>query len=150
MKNIKKVITYAIFLFAIYFLFSQVLAISEMATDKSATDFAKAEPGIFIIIFFIIYTLFMTFSIAFFYFSHTLLKIKGSYDVSLIILNFFTVFFTISTLVIKSVGGVLPSYFLMTSLFFILLSMSLSTTSKLLSLRNERLKKQDTSIIDHK
>lgn len=143
MKNIKKIITYVIFLLAIYFLFSQVLAISEMATDKSVIEFAKVEPAIFISVFFVIYTLFMTISIAFFYFSHTLLKIKGTYDVSLIILNFFTVFFTISTLVIKSVGGVLPSFFLMTSLFFILLSMSLSTTAKLLSLRKERLKNQD-------
>lgn len=143
MKNIKKIITYVIFLLAIYFLFSQVLAISEMATDKSVIEFAKVEPAIFISVFFVIYTLFMTISIAFLYFSHTLLKIKGSYDVSLIILNFFTVFFTISTLVIKSVGGVLPSFFLMTSLFFILLSMSLSTTAKLLSLRKERLKNQD-------
>ncbi|WP_409021873.1 hypothetical protein ACE83Q_06230 [Dellaglioa sp. P0083] len=142
MKNVKKIITYAIFVLATYFLFSQVLSVSEIATDRSFMEIAKAEPVIFISIFFIIYSLFMIISIAFFYFSHILLKIKGKYDISLLILNFFTVFLTISTLVIKSVGGALPTVVIKVSLFFILISMSLSTTAKLLALREERLKKR--------
>lgn len=108
------------------------------------SDLIQSDSLLFIIYFFFLFTVFMSISILFLYYAHILLKIKGHYDGFSIILNFFTAFTSITTLVIKYADGKLPSAFLTVTLFLLMLSVALTTTSRLLVLRENRKNKKQS------
>lgn len=107
--------------------------------------FAKKDPSEFIWWFLMTYIGFIVTSVGILYGAHRLLHLRGNYELPLGVLSLITVFTTLTTLMIQFTGSNIPKTFLVLTLVNILLSVALTTTSKLLKWqrrREIRIKKQ--------
>ncbi|WP_419155000.1 hypothetical protein [Weissella minor] len=110
--------------------------VSNVAHDD-LLDYAQVDPGQFIKTFAVMYAGFIVTTVSILYAAHRLLNLQNDYEIVIGILGMITVFTTLSTLLVEFAGSNIPKPFLVLTLVNVLLSVSLTTTSKLLKWRRK-------------
>lgn len=108
--------------------------VSNVAHDD-LLDYAQVDPGQFIKTFAVMYAGFIVTTVSILYAAHRLLNLQNDYEIVIGILGMITVFTTLSTLLVEFAGSNIHKPFLVLTLVNVLLSVSLTTTSKLLKWR---------------
>lgn len=128
-KRIMSVIIWPILAYALFVLLEIVTSV---ALDDDILAFARKDATEFIWMFFAMFVFFIVISVAVLFINHRVFGLKGTYDGASASLNMVTTFTSVTTLVVQFAGGEIPKGFLTLALGTILLSMSLSVTSKAL------------------
>lgn len=110
--------------------------VSNVAHDD-LLDYEQVDPGQFIKTFAVMYAGFIVTTVSILYAAHRLLNLQNDYEIVIGILGMITVFTTLSTLLVEFAGSNIPKPFLVLTLVNVLLSVSLTTTSKLLKWRRK-------------
>lgn len=109
--------------------------VSNVAHDD-LLDYVQVDPpGQFIKTFAVMYAGFIVTTVSILYAAHRLLNLQNDYEIVIGILGMITVFTTLSTLLVEFAGSNIHKPFLVLTLVNVLLSVSLTTTSKLLKWR---------------
>lgn len=135
MSMFKRIMSVIIWPILAYLMFELLEFVTSVALDDDILQFARRDATEFIWIFFALFVFFIVISVFVLFLNHRWFALKGTYDGASASLNMVTTFTSVTALVVQFAGGEIPKGFLTFTLGTILISMSLSITSKVLKWR---------------
>lgn len=128
----KKILSVVIWPILAYGMFLLLEFVTAVALDDDILAYARKDATGFIWVFFTLFVFFIVISVLILFINHRFFALKGTYDGASTTLNMVTTFTSVTALVVQFAGSEVPKVFLTLTLGTILMSMSLSITSKML------------------